>query len=368
MKLSKLQVASFPWDPPPPQPAPAPAAAPAAPGPTQQVGTPTYTTAQLSPPPNAQPLPLANGLPGANGLQVKPEAGLTQDPMVKTEPGLPGTVAAQYAGNPNGPNNVAAQRAMHQLQNQYGAAAAASISAIQGFGQAGAQGASVPRPTGTPVHPAQPQTQPQTQPQPQRTPSQAQYAQQMANRAAVMQQQQQQPPPQAPATYPAQPQEGFQQSQVDGAGDDFEGVLMRRHENGETSEMGRVDIDRMLHQQIAAKAKQLEGGGLMLPLKQATKHKSIANKTGPSGSGFDGVDDDVKREEDDEDAINSDLDDPNEVDIGEEDDDDNMDQVMLCMYDKVQRVKNKWCAPLYRLINIYSVIACNTKCLLGSAL
>lgn len=117
---------------------------------------------------------------------------------------------------------------------------------------------------------------------------------------------------------------------------------MRQEANGQTSELGRVDIDRMLHDQIAAKAKSMEGGGLMLPLKQATKHKSIANKSRAGGpSGFDGVDDDVKDEED-EDAINSDLDDPNEVDIEDEDDDENMDQVMLCMYDKVQRVKNKW--------------------------
>lgn len=96
----------------------------------------------------------------------------------------------------------------------------------------------------------------------------------------------------------------------------------------------------------------MEGGGLMLPLKQATKHKSIATKSGLGGpSGFDGIDDELKREEEDEDAINSDLDDPNEVDIGEEDDDENMDQVMLCMYDKVQRVKNKW----YVLTSVYLV-------------
>lgn len=118
---------------------------------------------------------------------------------------------------------------------------------------------------------------------------------------------------------------------------------MRRDENGETSEMGRMDIDRMLHQQMSARAKAMEGGGLMLPLKQATKDKAVARKAGFGGpSGFDGgLDDDIKKEELDEDAINSDLDDPNEVDI-EEDEDENIDQIMLCMYDKVQRVKNKW--------------------------
>lgn len=370
--MSKLNVASFPWDPPPPQPAPvapaapaaaaaAAAAAPPATAPAPQGGTPSYTSAQLSPPPNAQPLPLANGLPAPNGAQAKSDAAVKQEPAIKQEPGIAntgmppahsGNAPQQYGGNPNGPHNVAAQRAMSQLQNQYGAAAAASISAIQGFGQGGqGQGASAsPRPAGAAAQPGQAQ----------RPASQAQYAQQMANRTAAMQQQQQQQPRQpqgAPVPYPGQgnpptQQNGFQQSQVDGAGDDFEGVLLRRNENGETSEMGRVDVDRLLHQQIASRAKQMEGGGLMLPLKQATKHKSIATKSGLGGpSGFDGIDDELKREEEDEDAINSDLDDPNEVDIGEEDDDENMDQVMLCMYDKVQRVKNKW----YVLTSVYLV-------------
>lgn len=120
---------------------------------------------------------------------------------------------------------------------------------------------------------------------------------------------------------------------------------MRQNENGETSELGRVDIDRLLHKEMAARAKQMEGGGLMLPLKEATKHKSTLNAKSSSDAGpskFDGVDDEIKREEEDEDAINSDLDDPDEVDIADEDDEENMGHIMLCMYDKVQRVKNKW--------------------------
>lgn len=43
----------------------------------------------------------------------------------------------------------------------------------------------------------------------------------------------------------------------------------------------------------------------------------------------------------DEDAINSDLDDPEDDEIDGEDDDE-VPQIMLCMYDKVQRTKNKW--------------------------
>lgn len=365
MKLTDLKVASFPWDPPPPAPAPAPAApavTQASAAPAQQAGTPSYTNAQLSPPANAQPLPgLANGLPGpnsaANGQQFRPEAP-KQETVIKQEPGLANSAPAaaatnvpQYGAASGGPQNVAAQRAAAQLQNRFGASAAASISAIQGFGQGG-QGQGPQRPAGAPG-PGQPS-------QAQRPGTQAQYAQQMQQQQAqaMMAQQrggqgqvpgqrppsaQQNPPPQN-----ASGQNGFQQSQVDGAGDEFEGVLMRRDENGETSEMGRVDIDRMLHDQMSARAKAMEGGGLMLPLKQATKGKSVARKTGPNGpSGFDGgFDEEVKKEELDEDAINSDLDDPNEVDI-EEDEDENIDQIMLCMYDKVQRVKNKWSVTVY---------------------
>lgn len=359
MKLSKLQVAAFPWDPPPPPPAQAPAQAQAqqpasAPQPAsgvpaasaQQMGNPSYTSATLSPQPapNAQPQPLANGLPGtsqvAGGYPGRTEPVKTE-PVVKQEPGLANT-GMQQAPNQvntygNASNNVAAQRAAAQLQNTYGARAAASINAIQGFGQ-GAQpqnSQGQPRPGAA----AQPN-------QGQRLPQQAQYNQQMVNQLAIQQQQQRgtQPPP----PRPGQQNNGFQQSQVDGSADDYEGVLMRKDQNGETSELGRVEIDRMLHDQIAAQAKQMEGGGLMLPLKEATKHKSIGKKTassGPSGfdGGFDGVDDEIKREEVDEDAINSDLDDPDEVDIADDDDEENMGHIMLCMYDKVQRVKNKWC-------------------------
>ncbi|KAK4892682.1 hypothetical protein LTR28_002286, partial [Elasticomyces elasticus] len=48
------------------------------------------------------------------------------------------------------------------------------------------------------------------------------------------------------------------------------------------------------------------------------------------------------KDEDDEDAINSDLDDPEEAEAEVEDDEDEAHETMLCTYDKVQRVKNKW--------------------------
>lgn len=60
---------------------------------------------------------------------------------------------------------------------------------------------------------------------------------------------------------------------------------------------------------------------------------------GPSIPQLDG--DGSEHEEADEDAINSDLDDPNEEEL-ESDEDAEVPQIMLCMYDKVQRTKNKW--------------------------
>jgi transcription initiation factor TFIIA large subunit len=53
---------------------------------------------------------------------------------------------------------------------------------------------------------------------------------------------------------------------------------------------------------------------------------------------LDGMDDD---DEEDEDAINSDLDDSDEDDHNENEDDE-IPQIMLCTYEKVQRTKNKW--------------------------
>ena len=48
-------------------------------------------------------------------------------------------------------------------------------------------------------------------------------------------------------------------------------------------------------------------------------------------------------EGEDDDAINSDLDDPeDELNSADEEEDDEGGMIMLCLYDKVQRVKNKW--------------------------
>ena len=307
-----MKVASFPWDP-KPEPAPAvtnpppPTAVPAAPANVQ-----SYTQAQLSPSQNAQQMQLPGVQnQGANGTYIKPEPGTKNDPVIKQEPGLQNGYAV--------PGGQAAQRAAAQLHNQFGSRAAASIHAIQGFGQGG-----------TAMNPAQrlpPQGAGQPgQPRPQLTQQQYQQLQQQQQQARA-----------------AVGQNGLAQSQTDGAADSFEGVLMQKDKDGNPVEIGRVDIDAMLHEKIASRAKQMEGGGLMLSLKAAQKHTSHATKSTSGLAQNDGIDDDIKDEDiDDEDAINSDLDDSDEGQDDDDDDDDNMGHIMLCMYDKVQRVKNKW--------------------------
>ncbi|RBR13789.1 hypothetical protein FVER53590_00538 [Fusarium verticillioides] len=263
--------------------------------------------------------------PEGNNIKTEPHV------PIKQEPGLQDNTMTyqQYNNNTNinmNDNNVAANRAAQQLQAQYGQRAASSINALhqqQGHSQQNQQQPALP--------------QPHQQPQPGLTQQQHQqqqiYRQQMA--AATAQQQPQ---------HPANGQPHIQNGQTDGAGDleEFDGVLMQRAADGNLHELGRVEIDRMLHEKILAQAKSMEGGGLMLPLKEATRTSSVSTSRkikGKQPAAYDGGDDD---DEDDEDAINSDLDDPEEDRDDDDVDDEGLGNIMLCMYDKVQRVKNKW--------------------------
>lgn len=128
------------------------------------------------------------------------------------------------------------------------------------------------------------------------------------------------------------------------------GVIKQFDSQGNEIAMGRVEIDNLIRTKIESMGKAMEGGGLMLPLKEATKTPSNKrqrkNLSGPvsqtDGPGSDDDDDDKIKDELDEDAINSDLDDSDDGLNDDEDDDEGMGHIMLCMYDKVQRVKNKW--------------------------
>ncbi|KAI3322727.1 transcription factor IIA, alpha/beta subunit [Xylariaceae sp. AK1471] len=334
-KLSQQQLAVFPWDPKPdPPPAPAAAAPPQPnPGPSASLAPPNgngYGQQQQQPTTQAMPMSMP-----MQASQPTGDARIKTEPTVKIEPGLEGNQMVQPVSQGD-PQNVAQQRVIAQLQNQYGDRAAATINKLRE--QPGVGVAQPHNQQQRMQNPAMPQAYPG---QYQNNPQQQQYRPNMPHNPAVHQQQQQQripmPNNQRPPT-----------SQTDGAGDDDShvGVLIQQSRDGKTTEMGRVEIDSLLHAQIAARAKAMEGGGLMLPLKRASKGKSVSyhkSRTNAETSQFDGPDDDLKDEDDesDEDAINSDLDDPDD-NVEENEDDEEAGQIMLCMYDKVQRVKNKW--------------------------
>lgn len=281
------------------------------------------------PAPQAVPIPMPVGQP-AGDARIKTE------PAVKIEPGLEGNQMSQPISQGD-MNNIAQQRVIAQLQNQYGDRAAASINKLR---EQPGGGVAQPQNQQRMANPSMPQAYPgQYQNNPQQ-----QYRPNTLHNPAAQQQQQQQQQRAAMANGQRLPH-----SQVDGASenDDQVGILLHQARNGETTEVGRVEIDRLLHAQIAARAKAMEGGGLMLPLKRTNKGKAISyhkSSTGAGPSQFDGPDDDLKDEDhadSDEDAINSDLDDPDD-NVEDNEDDEEGGQIMLCMYDKVQRVKNKW--------------------------
>ncbi|BCS26291.1 transcription initiation factor IIA large subunit [Aspergillus puulaauensis] len=338
-KLSSLGVAHFPWDPAPPQ-------TPAQPQ-NQQVLPPTTTVPSNAPrpqqqqqihqqvhqqqhappqqphqqhpqlqhaphhpqslPPNGPPLqaPTAVGATGSNPLGHAPQ--------IKTEPGLNGHPSLPPMSHMMGapPNAQSArERATNLIQQRYGAAAANSVSQMQ----------------------AQSQQPPLGMPRP---PS----MQQMPNGQNPQIKQE-------PGYHPV-PHPSISNSQTDGAaGDalsDWKAEVARRRE---AAERDGGQSDSALRAHIKERMLQFEGGGLMVPLDERKSQPKSANASaGPSTTPraqFDGPGGDDTKEEDDEDAINSDLDDPDDLVAQDEDDDDAVGQVMLCTYDKVQRVKNKW--------------------------
>jgi transcription initiation factor TFIIA large subunit len=317
----------------------------------------------MSQPPVSQPQP-AMSFP--NAPQVSAAGDSDAAKRIKLEPGLehqnPPPMAQQsYVHN----GMSAQQRAMNHLANNFGERAAASISSMQNNApQQGHQQMHPPYPQQSqpqqPPQQGQPQSQAPTQPsvnigiprpnmmpkqQSQQSYSQSVAAQMVAARNAAMKN-----------------NSAANNGQTDGAGDDEPesvGIMKHISASGEEVEMGRIEIDNMIRRKIEAMGQSMEGGGLMLPLKEhvpssRNKRKTIPRPVatgtadGPSKAPaqFDGPNDDdksnIKDEDLDEDAINSDLDDPDDGLNDEEEDDDSMGHIMLCMYDKVQRVKNKW--------------------------
>ncbi|QIW97929.1 hypothetical protein AMS68_003447 [Peltaster fructicola] len=327
-KLSQRGVAQMPWDPRPDAP------------PRIQNGN--ITSSKATPAPSYQQY----GDGEANGTRVKLEP--TDQSYSSAAP------AGNYA--PVGPQQGGIARAQELVQERFGQQAAAAIQRPGGLALPGQQ----PKPQGLQL-PGQSQQQAQQQ-------AQQQYAQQqqsmMARQQAALQQQQMNPRikvendgsnmPQGQYAPQQQRMPNPAYAQTDGA-DEYaqwdEYIAQRRAMHASQVERN----DHIMRDRISALSSELESG-LMVPLDRANKRKQRhypASQAGPSSSStiaqYDGVDDDdedvkeaAKAEYDDEDAINSDLDDPDDDQNPIGDDEDELGDTILCTYDKVQRVKNKW--------------------------
>ncbi len=309
----------------------------------------------------------------SNGPGSGPNNG---QPRIKQEPNVE---PQHFKGmTPGYTNNVAQERAAQQLQQRFGPEAQAQINRLQ---QQSAMNMPPQYTGGQPQNNTQrpPMGGQYPQPQPnQMTDKQRADAIEYQRRAAMSQ-----APikPQGPPQNAPQPQPVANGARTDGADDWDDFVAQRRLDAAQASENIFASSDT-LRQHVEQQSKALEGGGLMLPLAEQTKTSQLKHRKGaldvgegssssyaslvaaqssdpnhmPSVTQLDGTADDsdedgkkpIKDElfddddEEDEDAINSDLDDPDDNAIEEEQDEGRPNQIMLCTYDKVQRVKNKW--------------------------
>lgn len=146
----------------------------------------------------------------------------------------------------------------------------------------------------------------------------------------------------------SQYQQPIKTDQTDGSGDALDTWQAEYARRKAIIAKDREHNDSVIRDHVLATQQQLEGGGLLLPLDEhpnivSSVRRRATNAKKPDSalarSQGDAADDD---DEEDEDAINSDLDDPDEFDDLNNHGDEESGKVMLCTYDKVQRVKNKW--------------------------
>lgn len=298
-------------------------------------------TAQISPS-APQPLAVPSGsVPssGTGGVRIKAEPGSSYDHQ-----GL-----GQTNGIPAYGSHIAQQRAAQNLQQRFGANANHQINQLQA------------QTTLAVPSPQQPQGLQNIQLPPKMSEQQ--------RRDLANDQKKQLQGRQYPNVQQAQQRPGISNAQTDGA-DDWDAMVAQRRVEALCDPTERYNVDVALKQQIHQLSLDMEGGGLMMPLSErptlppVMKPKNIPHRVGESSSAslvagqleetpklaqYDGLDesedDNIKDDpdlENDEDAINSDLDDPDENVVDEGDEDAQQGQIMLCTYDKVQRVKNKW--------------------------
>lgn len=166
---------------------------------------------------------------------------------------------------------------------------------------------------------------------------------------------QQRPPQQMPRPQPGP----VYTSQTDGSGDgldDWNALMAAKAAEGDDGPHGRIAADQLMRTRIdAMNANEDTGLGMTLSeMPKGKKRKAItrvrqeqlaeasSSSSEPRVAPFDGEDEEESKENP-EDAINSDLDDPeDDLDAVDNSDDEAQQDYMLCTYDKVQRVKNKW--------------------------
>ena len=298
-------MAHFPWDPPLPKTEPS-ESSPAAQTPVPPTASAsTGPSTELSQPQQQQTYLQTSLAPVEAATRIK-----TEPPDDATAVAATGLLNATAAVNSNTTMNAhsARERAANMLHQKYGAAAADSVSQLQAQSQAAlAMPGQLPRP------------------------QQTQY--QQVNGAG-----------------------NASKSQMDGSSDPLVEWKEEAQRRRQATKDGHAQNDRVLLEQLQQRMRQMQGGGLLLPLDAKPKQKPRPGKgkgrlnrqddeiPRPRGQ-FDGpYDSDNKAEEDDdEDAINSDLDDSEEDLLNDENEgNESVGQVMLCTYDKVQRVKSKW--------------------------
>lgn len=289
--------------------------------------------------------------PGQGTVSDAPSSSMTVPsngaPRIKTEPGYDASGFQSNGLPPNYGNNIARERAAQNIQQKFGPVAVGQIAQLQG-----------------------PSAQQQRSPMsmnmhqnasPQMTEQQRAMQAEYQRRQAADQYQRMQQNQQRPVTTNAQ---------TDGA-DEWDDYVAQRWSEALENPGAVRNADLTIREQVEQANRAIEGGGLMMPLAEQSRQPqskrrridasvaslaaaqvSTANRV-PKLSQLDGVDDgededskagvkDELFEDDDEDAINSDLDDPDDNAIEEEQEDGHPSQIMLCTYDKVQRVKNKW--------------------------
>lgn len=307
----------------------------------------------------AIPAGATNGIAPSYPQYANQQSGINGGPRIKTEPGA----EPPFNGLPNG---YAQQQGVPQ---QGGLARAQQL--VQQYGQTpNAQsrgGLALP---GQQNRPPNLQLPGHNQQQAQQQYSQQQH-QMLQRQQQQLQQQQGQPRIKVEANSPQIQQAAFQQqqqpqqpnagfAQTDGADDSLaEWATMLAQRRAVSAEQNR-QADRMVRDHVMQLSSDLESG-LMVPLdeqrrlskgkKRRIEAPAVASSSAsapriPQMDGDLDDDEDEKpdiKDEDDENAINSDLDDTDDEGPGAAaDEDDDLGDKILCTYDKVQRVKNKW--------------------------